>query len=342
MDGVLIHSLFNLILGIQSIIMVTEIHGGNHLQERHSLDMMGTRIDLMIEAENAKELMKEACYLLEVYKNRFSANDEDSELVRVNQMAGISPVKVHPELFELISVGKFHSLQHPSNLNIAIGPLVQSWRIGFDDARVPDDMTIQAVVALTNPQNILLDEAQQSIFLTEKGMKIDLGALAKGYIADKIMTYLKNKQVISAMINLGGNVLVYGVNPKRESGEWLVGIQHPQKKRGNNLGILRVKNKSVVTSGIYERHLKVGDKDYHHIFDRRTGYPIETEMASLTIVADKSVDCEIWTTRLFGLPLLESLATIQKTPDIEGIVITQDNRIAVTDGLKQDFQLLYS
>lgn len=230
MDGVLIHSLFNLILGIQSIIMVTEIHGGNHLQERHSLDMMGTRIDLMIEAENAKELMKEACYLLEVYKNRFSANDEDSELVRVNQMAGISPVKVHPELFELISVGKFHSLQHPSNLNIAIGPLVQSWRIGFDDARVPDDMTIQATVALTNPQNILLDEAQQSIFLTEKGMKIDLGALAKGYIADKIMTYLKNKQIISAMINLGGNVLVYGVNPKRESGEWLVGIQHPQKK----------------------------------------------------------------------------------------------------------------
>lgn len=169
MDGVLIHSLFNLILGIQSIIMVTEIHGGNHLQERHSLDMMGTRIDLMIEAENAKEMMTEACYLLEVYKNRFSANDEDSELVRVNQMAGISPVKVHPELFELIGVGKFHSLQHPSNLNIAIGPLVQSWRIGFDDARVPGDMTIQAAVALTNPQNILLDEAQQSIFFDRKG-----------------------------------------------------------------------------------------------------------------------------------------------------------------------------
>lgn len=97
-----------------------------------------------------------------------------------------------------------------------------------------------------------------------------------------------------------------------------------------------------MTSGIYERYLKIGDKDYHHIFDRRTGYPIETEMASLTIVADKSVDCEIWTTRLFGLSLLKALATIQKTSGIEAIIITKDNRFAITDGLKQDFQLLYS
>jgi thiamine biosynthesis lipoprotein len=171
-------------------------------------------------------------------------------------------------------------------------------------------------------------------------MKIDLGALAKGYIADKVMDYLKSEKVTSAMINLGGNVLVYGDNPKQETGIWRIGIQNPKTIRGNNIGILSLKNKSVVTSGIYERHLRVGHKDYHHIFDRKTGYPIETDMASLTIVSDLSVDCEIWTTKLFGLPIMQALTTIQNTPNIEGILITKDNRLAITSGLKSHFQML--
>lgn len=303
---------------------------------------MGTIIDIVVDSDSPQQHIKEVCHLLTVYKNRFSANDNDSELMIINHNAGIAPVTVHPDLFELIELGKMHSLLQPSNLDITIGPLVQSWRIGFEDAKVPDKENIQKAIALANPEHIILNAAEKSVFLNRKGMKIDLGALAKGYIADKIMDYLKTENVSSAMINLGGNVLVYGNNPKREGGEWFIGIQHPQKKRGQNLGILRIKNKSVVTSGIYERYLKIGDKDYHHIFDCRTGYPIETEMASLTIIADKSVDCEIWTTRLFGLSLLKALATIQKTSGIEAIIITKDNRFAITDGLKQDFQLLYS
>lgn len=312
------------------------------MQLAHSVKMMGTIIDIIVDSDTPQQHIKEICHLLTVYKNRFSANDNDSELMIINHNAGIAPVTVHPDLFELIELGKTHSLLQPSNLDIAIGPLVQSWRIGFEDAKVPDKENIQKAIALANPEHIILNAAEKSVFLNRKGMKIDLGALAKGYIADKIMDYLKTENVSSAMINLGGNVLVYGNNPKREGGEWFIGIQHPQKKRGQNLGILRIKNKSVVTSGIYERYLKIGDKDYHHIFDCRTGYPIETEMASLTIIADKSVDCEIWTTRLFGLSLLKALATIQKTSGIEAIIITKDNRFAITDGLKQDFQLLYS
>ncbi len=312
------------------------------MQLTHSVQMMGTTIDIFIDSNHPQAQMDEVCRLLTIYKNRFSANDADSELMMINDNAGTTPVTVHPDLFELIQLGKTHSLLQPSNLNIAIGPLVQSWRIGFEDANIPEKSKIQRAIALANPEQIVLDSSQKSVFLTQDGMKIDLGALAKGYIADKIIDYLKTENVNSAMINLGGNVLVYGDNPKRENGIWHIGIQHPQKKRGQNLGILTIKNKSVVTSGIYERHLKVGDKDYHHIFDRHTGYPIETDMASLTIISDLSVDCEIWTTRLFGLPILQALETIQNTPNIEGIIITKDNRFAVTTGLKQDFKLLYS
>ncbi|AEZ62173.1 iron-sulfur cluster assembly/repair protein [Streptococcus infantarius subsp. infantarius] len=310
------------------------------MQLSHSIQMMGTTIDILIDSDTPKEHISEVCRLLTLYKNRFSANDADSELMVINDNSSIAPVTVHPDLFDLIAIGKKHSLATPSNLNIAIGPLVQSWRIGFDDARVPSPQKIQKALALSKPENIILDATKQSVFLSQKGMKIDLGALAKGYIADKIMDYLKSEKVTSAMINLGGNVLVYGDNPRNDKGIWRIGIQNPQKPRGKHIGILTLKNQSVVTSGIYERRLKVGNKEYHHIFDQKTGYPIDTEMASLTILSELSVDCEIWTTRLFGLPVMQALATIQATPRIEGILITKDNRLALTNGLRSNFQLL--
>lgn len=310
------------------------------MQLSHSIQMMGTTIDILIDSDTPKEHISEVCRLLTFYKNRFSANDADSELMVINDNSSIAPVTVHPDLFDLIAIGKKHSLATPSNLNIAIGPLVQSWRIGFDDARVPSPQKIQKALALSKPENIILDATKQSVFLSQKGMKIDLGALAKGYIADKIMDYLKSEKVTSAMINLGGNVLVYGDNPRNDKGIWRIGIQNPQKPRGKHIGILTLKNQSVVTSGIYERRLKVGNKEYHHIFDQKTGYPIDTEMASLTILSELSVDCEIWTTRLFGLPVMQALATIQATPRIEGILITKDNRLALTNGLRSNFQLL--
>lgn len=259
----------------------------------------------------------------------------------INNNAGIKPIQVHPDLFELITIGKEHSLARPSNLNIAIGPLVQTWRIGFSDAKLPSPSEISEAMILSDPTHILLDSNKQSVFLNQIGMKIDLGALAKGYIADKIMTYLKNEMIDSAIINLGGNVLVHGDNPNRSEGYWVIGIQHPKKKRGKNIGTVKIKNQSVVTSGTYERRLIIDDKEYHHIFDRQTGYPIQTEMASISIVSKQSVDCEIWTTRLFGLSIKEALDILNAVSYIEGIIITKDDRIYLSDGLKHHFQLFY-
>ncbi|AXQ78657.1 FAD:protein FMN transferase [Streptococcus chenjunshii] len=312
------------------------------MQVSHSLKMMGTQIDIQIDSPKAQEQLLEVCRLLEVYNQRFSANDDHSELMMVNRNAGIQAVEVNPELFELIVLGKKHSLASPSNLNIALGPLVRLWHIGFEDARLPSEEEIRSCLPLTNPENIVTDAKKQTVFLTKKGMKIDLGALAKGYIADKVMAGLIKDGISAALINLGGNVLVHGRNKKRDDESWYIGIQNPKQPRGSNLGIVKIRDKSVVTSGIYERHLQIGQTDYHHIFDRQTGFPIETEMASLTIIAERSVDCEIWTTRLFGLPLIDVLQTINKETSIEGIIITKDNRIALSDGLKENFQLLYN
>lgn len=302
---------------------------------------MGTTIDIQINSKNAQKQIQEVIELLELCKNRFSANDFNSELMAINNNAGIKPIQVHPDLFELITRGKEHSLARPSNLNIAIGPLVQTWRIGFSDAKLPSPSEISEAMILSDPTHILLDSKNQSVFLNQIGMKIDLGALAKGYIADKIIIYLKNEMIDSAIINLGGNVLVHGDNPNRSEGYWVIGIQHPKKKRGQNIGAVKIKNQSVVTSGTYERRLIIDDKEYHHIFDRQTGYPIQTEMASISIVSKQSVDCEIWTTRLFGLSIKEALDILNAVSYIEGIIITKDDRIYLSDGLKHHFQLFY-
>ncbi|MCY7216809.1 FAD:protein FMN transferase [Streptococcus cristatus] len=297
-----------------------------------SLQLMGSTICISLLHERAETILDEAISLLHLYKNRFSANDDDSELMKINQMAGIGWVQVHPDLFELIELGKFHSLSEASHLNITIGPLVQTWRIGFSDAHLPSPEQIKQGLSLTEPHFIQLDKTRSRVFLEKKGMKLDLGALAKGYIADKIKLYLQGEGVTSALINLGGNVLTIGKN-KATHRAWRIGIQNPKLSRGKHLAVLSITNQSVVTSGTYERTLKVKGKTYHHILDRKTGYPIENQLVSLTIVSDKSVDGEIWTTRLFGETPASILAQVEKQRGIECLIVTRDNHIFYSSGL---------
>lgn len=270
---------------------------------------------------------------MHLYKNRFSANDADSELMAINLQAGKKAVRVHPELFELIALGKKHSIAKNSHLNIAIGPLVQTWRIGFSDAKLPSKEEIQTLLQITNPEDIILDDSKQEVYLAKVGMRIDLGALAKGYIADKLKQFLEEQGVQSGIIDLGGNILTIGENPTFQR-PWRIGIQNPILDRGEHVAVIAVSDASVVTSGIYERQLVVDGKTYHHIFDRKTGYPMETEVASITIVAEKSVDCEIWTTRLFGQNPYDIIEEIEQQPGLEAFVITKNQKMMYTSGIQ--------
>ena len=120
-------------------------------------------------------------------------------------------------------------------------------------------------------------------------MKIDLGALAKGYIADRIADFLKAEKVTSALINLGGNVLTFGPALHNPDQKWRIGIQNPKETRNTNLMVLAIRDQSVVTSGIYERTFEIDGKTYHHIFNSQTGYPVSSDLASLTIISSLSV-----------------------------------------------------
>lgn len=151
----------------------------------HSERLMGTTITISLVDERADSLLQKSFDLLRELEYRFNANSQESELMEINHQAGIVPVKVHPDLFELISLGLEHSLALYSQLNISIGPLIQTWRIGFSDAKAAQPQEIEAVLSLINPHDIELDSSTSIVFLKQKGMKIDLGCLVKGYSADK-------------------------------------------------------------------------------------------------------------------------------------------------------------
>lgn len=301
---------------------------------RKTLKLMGSHIDILIfDSIDAESILDDAVEMLKMYEHRFSANDDSSELMKVNHSAGIKAVVVHPDLFDLIKIGKLHSCAPNSFLNIAIGPIVQTWRIGFNDVKVPTKQEIDDLLEITDPNQILLDEERQSVFLAKRGMAINLGALAKGYIADLMIEYMRKRGVDSGLINLGGNVLAFGDAKHNPDLMWRIGIQNPVESRGNHLFTIGIKNQSVVTSGIYERKHTENGKIYHHILNPETGYPVETNVAGLSIISTASVDGEIWTTRLFGKSVEEILDKVNSLPDIEAVIVTTEGKVYYTNGV---------
>jgi thiamine biosynthesis lipoprotein len=183
-----------------------------------------------------------------------------------------------------------------------------------------------------------LDDKNETVYLKEKGMQLDLGAIAKGFITDETVSYFKKHGVTTAIIDLGGNVFVMGHSPRGEDTPWTVGIQDPNKARNTVIGYVYGKNKSFVTSGIYERFLEVDGKKYHHILSPKTGYPYENDLAGVTIVTDKSIDGDGLSTTLFALGRTAGTKFIENMKDTEAIFVTKDDKVYTTSGLK-DFKL---
>lgn len=295
------------------------------------ISLMGTYISLKIFHKNGEELLDQAEVILQDYNDRFSANDDSSQLMRVNLNAGKAAVKVDDDLFELIKKAKEVSIQSQGAFNLAIGPVVKLWRIGFSDAQLPSDEEIAEKLELVDPKKVILDEEKKHVYLEEEGMEIDLGAIAKGYFADKLKEFFMKKEVEHGIVDLGGNVLTIGNSPTREDGNWRIGIQNPFLKERKPFLVLKIADQSVVTSGINERKMKVDGKEYHHIFDAKTGYPLENDLASVSIISDESIDGEIWTTILFSENSQEAIDKIKNISGIDGLVVNKKGEAFLTE-----------
>ena len=295
--------------------------------------MMGTFIDLVVYHPDGERLIKDVYGQLSQYAQRFTVNQPNSELMRVNQHAGIAPVTVQPDLFRLIKAAKVVSEDIKNPFNIAIGPLVKTWRIGFKDAKVPAPAEIATKLALVDPKNIILNQQEHSVFLSQPNMEIDLGAIAKGFFADEIKKKLVSAGVEHGFISLGGNVLTIGYSPDNTNQAWNVGIQNPLAERGAIIRVVLLKDASMVTSGINERFFAANGQRYHHLLDSRTGMPIVTDIASLTIISEHSIAGEIWSTAGFLTSMADALDYLNQQHGIEAVAVSTSGRVCVTAGL---------
>jgi len=303
----------------------------------YSAVLMGSPILLKL-FNHDENLARQVFRLIKQQENLFTVNRAESEVMAINHAAGQHPVVVSQPVYDLIACAHAVSLLPGSLFNLAIGPLVKCWKIGFQGHSVPSPSALEARRALTDPRDVILDSATRSVMLVRAGMEIDLGAIAKGYIADRVQTFLRQQQVSRALINLGGNVQTLGAPP--EEAGWMIGLKKPFGTADELTGVISVNNRSVVTSGIYERYFELDGVCYHHILDSRTGYPLDNDLLSVTVISDQSLDGDIYTTLLYGLGVEKGIACLADKPGIEAIFVTRDKQVICSSQRHFSFQLL--
>ena len=303
----------------------------------YSAVLMGSPILLKLFAHD-EALAARVFRLIKQYEDLLTVNRAQSQVMDINHAAGQHAVTVSSPVYALIKCAKAASELPESAFNLAIGPLVKRWRIGFKGDSVPPADEIARLLTLTDPEQVILNDAEESVFLAQPGMEIDLGAIAKGYIADRVRDFLRKEGVGQGLINLGGNVQTLGT----PEGGWSIGLKKPFSTAGAMIGTLDVENKSVVTSGVYERFFEQNGQLYHHILDPRTGYPLDNELDSVTIVSTNSIDGDIWTTLMYGMGVEKGCAALRARPDIEAIFVTKTKEVVLSSSHHYRFTLLDS
>lgn len=263
-----------------------------------TLHALGTHIKLTVFGELDTVALTAAENLINQEEDRLTVNRAVSEVMAVNAAAGVEAVVVSSGTFRLIRQAIAAS-REDFGFNALIGPLVKLWKIGFDGANVPSDAEVQQRLALCDPEMVQLDAQTHEVKLLARGMELDLGGIAKGDIADQIRSLWQAYHVQAGIIDLGGNLLFVGDSPRRSDGRWVIGVQDPTKKRHEDLGMTILPACSAVTSGIYERFLIKDGKQYHHLLDPRTGYPLQTKLAGVTVFTRDSIQGELEAKRLF-------------------------------------------
>ena len=315
---------------------------------------LNTAVQITIYDSQDKALLDDCLALCDKYELVFSRTNEKSELYKLNHRKDTSdkdpnadgqttpyPVSgtadtwhISEDLASLLSQGLSITRESDGTFDIAIAPLTSLWDFTAEDPKIPDDAAIQKALPLCSSDGVTIDG--QDITLPSDDIQFDVGAIAKGYIADRLKDLLVKKGVNSAIINLGGNILCIGSKP--DGTPFKVGIQKPFADRNETEAVMDIAGKTVVSSGIYERCFKQGGKLYHHILNPQTGYPYENGLISVTIISDQSVDGDALSTTCFALGLKDGLKFAEKK-GVQAVFITEDYELHYTDGFQDEINV---
>lgn len=298
-------------------------------QESHIL--MDTIIDITAYGPNREEAVKAAFgefRRIESLGDRFNPN---SQVSQINQMAGINKVVVDPDVIAMINHSIELSKKLDGSFDITAGALTDLWGIGHKDKYVPTQEEIDKVLPLVDYRMIEVDSTNNTVYLPKKGMKIDLGGIAKGYAINKASEALKSYGIKSALINDGGDVRVIGSKP--DDIPWRVGVQDPRKSDGIIATIPMIEADTLATSGDYQRFFEKDGIRYSHIINPKTGKQ-PREIASVTLIyKDSSTISDIPSLGFFVLGVEKGIDALKQFPGIEAIFVTTDGRTIATPGL---------
>lgn len=298
---------------------------------------MGTNIIQRVYGSNARKTIKEVENEMKRLEALMNFYKDSSEIGILNNYGFEKRVEVSTEVFYIIEKAKYFSEISKGAFDISLAPVIELWGVFTKHERVPLEKEIKERMSLVNYNNLILDEGENTVRFSKENMKIDLGGIAKGYAADRATQIYKQNNVNAAFINLGGNVMVFGEKP--DNSDWSVGVQEPFKSRGEIIGVVNITNESVVTSGNYVRYFEDKGVKYHHIIDPRTGYPADSNLMSVTVISQNSMEGDALSTAAFVLGDEDGMRFI-KNYGAKAIFITKDKKVKMTSNMKDDFYLI--
>ncbi|MFD2726627.1 FAD:protein FMN transferase [Hyunsoonleella rubra] len=302
---------------------------------KRTLKLMGSRFDITVVAKDsiqANKYIDTAVAEITRIEKLISSWDDNSQTSEINRNAGIKPVKVDKELFDLIERAIGISKLTDGAFDISYASMDKIWKFDGSMTKMPSKEEIVASVEKVGYQNIILNKKNSTVFLKFKGMKIGFGAIGKGYAADKAKTLLISKGVPSGIINASGDMNTWGKQPN--GNEWKVAITNPMDKN-KVFALLPITNGAVVTSGNYEKYVNFNGKRYTHIIDPRTGYP-STGIISVTVFAPKAELADALATSVFVMGKEAGLDRINQLPKIECIIIDDKGNISKSKNIEID------
>ncbi|HHU55979.1 MAG TPA: FAD:protein FMN transferase [Acholeplasmataceae bacterium] len=284
-------------------------------------------------------------------------DNEDGLISKINQNAGVAPVKVNDEVIMIlktaVDVSEKTKIDDNALYDISVYPVWDLWNFDTgnyqEEAEIPTQEEINAALPLVGYDKIIIDEENKTVFLKEKGMKIDLGSIVKGYACDKIKEYLLSVNYQNALINVGGNIMTMGhdyYDKYFEDSPWRVKIStpyfvynpfDPKSQLQYFVGTFYYHDITVVSSGVYERYIVNDGKEYHHILNPKTGYPVDSGLISISIVTDDSMKADALSTAVFCMGLERGVEYINTLENVEAVFITDNKEVYITKGLEDNF-----
>ncbi len=304
---------------------------------KSNIRLMHTVSEITLYDVGDEQLLDECYSIINYYEELLSSNPEKantSEIYKINNSNG-EPVEVSDDTLECLEYGYEYSKNSMGTFDISIGQLTELWN--FPEATVaPKDEDIKKAVDTVDYNNIVIDG--NTVSLKNPNTKIDLGGISKGFICDKVAEYLRSQGVNSAILNLGGNVYVLGYKDPKTKQSFKIGIRQPGEAINEEMGYVEVHDMSIVASGDYEMYFidENTGTTYSHILNKKTGYPVETDLTQVTIFSQTSADGDGLSTTVYSLGSEKGMEYVESLNDVECIMITKDGNVLLSSGVTND------